>query len=322
MKYTKFTFLAPIFFLKINTDLNKGILVKHNIRISNNNDYIKGFIDGTDIFEHIGWVGVKELAGSTYAYAQGNISDLYERYEGAKSELDICFIFLRELQAFLTCLWEVEDHSSYVRDGFMYLHNQNDPKDGGLYRASVSAIPSTAVGLHVESVFSREHILEAKSIFKKFTDYSLEHLTDGGKYPHANPLDKELSRVSRAMGFTSSARNESILPMKIFNYCTALECLFTTDNAEISHKNAERVAALLGSDIEIKMRIYSTVKKAYGVRSKLTHGQPVNNNIDDLRKLASELDNILREIFKKDLDFLSLKNPELENHYLQLVFKE
>lgn len=322
MKYSKYTFLAPIFFLKISTDLNKGIAIKHNIRISNNNDYINTLFKVTDITEHIGWVGIKELSGSTYAYAHGNISDLYERYDRAESELDISFIFLRELQAFLTCLWEVEDHSSYVRDGFMYLHNPNNPKDGGLYRASVSAIPSTAEGFHVDSVFSREHILEAKNIFEDFTDYSLEHLTEGGKYPQSNPLDKDLSRVNRARALTSSARNESILPLKIFNYCTALECLFTTDNTEVSHKNAERVATLMGTDIENKMEIYSTVKKAYGVRSKLTHGQPVNANIDDLRILASKLDNILREILKTNLDFLNLKNLGLENYYLKQVFKE
>jgi hypothetical protein len=322
MKYSKYTFLAPIFFLKINTDLKKGITVKHNIRISNNNEYIEGLFKGTDITEHIGWVGIKELFGSTYAYAYGNISDLHERYEGVDSELDVCFLLLREIQSFLHCLWEVEDHSSYVRDGFMYLHNISDPKDGGLYRASLSAVPSTSEGLHVESIFSREHILEAKKIYEDYDDYTIEHLTEGGKYPLPNPLNKELSRTERSRSFVSIGRNQSILPLKIFNYCTALECLFTTDNTEVSHKNAERVAALIGTDLENKIKIYSTVKKAYGVRSKLTHGQAVNNNIDDLKILARDLDYILREIFKKDLEFLSLKNPELESYYLKLVLRD
>lgn len=322
MKYTKYTFLAPIFFLNINTDLNKGVLVKHNIRISNSDDYIKGLIKGTDILEHIGWVGVKELAGSTYAYAHGNIQDLYESYEGMKSELDVCFLFLREIQAFLDCLWEVEDHSCYVRDGFIYLHNTSDPKDGGLYRASLSAIPSTCEGLHIDSTFSREHILEAKGIFEKYDDYTFQHLTEGGKYPLPNPLTTELSRTERSMSFVFSARNQSILPLKIFNYCTALECLFTTDNTEVSHKNAERVAALLGTDIDNRMKIYSEVKKAYGVRSKLTHGQPVNNNIDELKSLARELDHILRVIFSKNLVEFDSNNKELERYFLELVLKK
>lgn len=322
MKYSKYTFIAPIHFLKISTELNKGITIKHNIRISNNTDYIKNLFEVTDITEHIGWVGIKELGGSTYASAHGSISDLYERYETAESELDICFLFLRELQAYLECLWEVEDHSSYVRDGFMYLHNPSDPKDGGLYKASLSSIPSTREGLHVESVFSREHILEAKSIYEKYDDYNLDHLTEGGKYPPANPLNKELSRLERSRSFVSIGRDQSILPLKVFNYCTALECLFTTDNSEVSHKNAERVAALLGTDRENKLKLYTTVKKAYGVRSKLTHGQPVNNNVEELRNLASDLDYILREIFKKNLDIFELKSSELEKYYLNLGFKD
>lgn len=320
MKYSRYTFLAPIHFLKINTFLSKGIAIKHNIRISNNNSFIANLFCETDIIEHIGQVGLKELDGSTYVYAQGDIPELYERFEGASTEIDVCFLFLREVSAFLSCLWEVEDHSSYVRDGFMYLHNLENPKNGGLYRASLSAVPSTCEGFHVESEFSRENILEAKKVFESYDDFSFKDLTEGGKYPLANPLDKELSRLERSKTFVSIARDQSILPLKVFNYCTALECLFTTDNSEVSHKNAERVASLIGTDVESKLKLFRTVKKAYGVRSKLTHGQPVNVNVEQLRILSMELDTMLREIYKKNLDEFNLNSNDLENYYLQLVF--
>lgn len=315
----KYTFIAPIHFIKINTQLNRGIVLMNNLRISNNNNYITQLFRNTDLYEHIGSDGYKDLEDSTYVYAEGNLADLHKHYGQREQEIDYCFIFLREISSFLETLWEIEDHNCYIRDGFFYLHNSKNPKDGTNCKASLSTITSTCEGYHVESVFSRENILEAISSYQKYGYFSFEQVNDGGRYPLLNPLNKEISRVARAKAFVSIARSQSILPLKIFNYCTALECLFTTDNTEVSHKNAERVAALIGSNLEGRLEIYKTVKKAYSVRSKLTHGQSITNKEEELKTISKDIDLIIRRIYNSDLEVFSLSKQDLEEYFMKLI---
>ena len=56
---------------------------------------------------------------------------------------------------------------------------------------------------------------------------------------------------------------------------TVLESILTTDDekTEITHRLAERVAALLTRNGEERVRIYRQVKELYNIRSKLIHGK-------------------------------------------------
>ncbi|MFE7064239.1 hypothetical protein ACFVAD_19090 [Sutcliffiella sp. NPDC057660] len=315
----KYTILIPIHFFNVSSSLNRGIQIKDNMRLSNSNTFIEQLFTSTDIYEYVGAVGYHELKDSTYIYAEGEIENLYEQYGKQDNYQNYCFLYLRNVSAFLETLWEVEDHSSYVRDGFIYLHNSDNPKDGKLQKSSLSAIPSTSEGFHVTSTFSREHILEAVEIYKDITPFEFNMLIDGGRYPQANPLGKELTRIERSQVFVSIARNQTILPLKIFNYCNALECLFTTDNTEVTHKIAERAAAVLGTSLEQKIEYFKSIKKAYGIRSRLTHGQAVNVIEDELKKHSKFLDDIMRQLYRaKPIDF-TLNNTQLEEYFLKIL---
>lgn len=140
-------------------------------------------------------------------------------------------------------------------------------------------------------------------------------------------LEKNFSRIGRALLFVKQARESRNLAYKISNYCSALETLFTTDNMELSHKLAERTAFFL-ADEDSKSEIFSIIKKAYTVRSKLTHGASLDQKqIDNLSEISSQTDRILRKAFMKILDDDKLRelfdsnNKRIDDYFMGLIMK-
>jgi hypothetical protein len=120
--------------------------------------------------------------------------------------------------------------------------------------------------------------------------------------------------------FVVGARRSSIFPMKIVNYCTALECLFTIGTQEINHKIAERVAVMLGTSSKDKKELYNVVKKAYSIRSKIVHGQYLKGSDDELASISKELDNILRQLIVGNHEVFSKDDKEAEDFFQDLIF--
>lgn len=140
-------------------------------------------------------------------------------------------------------------------------------------------------------------------------------------------LDKNFSRIGRALMFVKQARESRNIAFKISNYCSAFETLFTTDNAELSHKLAERSAFFIESERQ-KFDTYKKIKKAYGIRSKLTHGASIKQNEkDSLTKISLEIDSILRLIFNKIIEddkktiLFDSNNDKIDDYFEALIFK-
>ncbi|WP_211184721.1 HEPN domain-containing protein [Paenibacillus lemnae] len=271
------------------------------------------------MYEWIGAIGYHELKKATYIYVEGEVSDLHNTY-GLYENYKYCFAFLREISHYLELLWELKDHSSFVRDGFIHFHNCVNPKDGETQKASLSNVLSTNDGQHVITTFTREELNRASTKFNNLNfDFSVTR--SDGQYALMNPLTKDImDRSERVRSFIIVARCESILPFKIFNYCTALECLFTTDNTEVSHKIAERAALLIGESFDNRIEIFNLIKKAYGIRSKLTHGQAINESEENLIRYSQNLDEILRNIVNIHNEFMSYNKNQLEDFFTNLLF--
>jgi len=81
-----------------------------------------------------------------------------------------------------------------------------------------------------------------------------------------------------------------------------LESLYIADDKELSYKLAIRAAYLLGETPERRNEIFSTIKAAYGVRSKLVHGNEIKDKIKirpgmfvSMLELTYQVRQILRE---------------------------
>ncbi|MBD8015054.1 HEPN domain-containing protein [Planococcus wigleyi] len=315
----KYIFIAPVHFMEINSTLSKGIQLKDNIRISNNKDFIENLFDTTEIYEWIGNVGYRELKNSTYIYAQGNTADLIEKHGEEWNYLNYCFYFLRESQSFLHDLWHVKDHSSYVRDGFIYVYDETDKNPVELQKASLSQVSSNKSGEVQKTIFSKEEINLAKELYQNSEAYNLSSSRNGGRYPTLNPFGTDLSRIERAEAFVFMARGESVLPLKLINYCTALECLFTSDAAEVSHKMAERASVLFGATKEERINYFKLIKAAYSIRSKLTHGQAVNQKIEKVLETTQSIDELLRKILNEDHQIFLASQEDFESFFNDLL---
>lgn len=139
-------------------------------------------------------------------------------------------------------------------------------------------------------------------------------------------MEKGYSRAGRALRFVAAARGALNLAFKIANYCSALETLFTTESTELAHKLSERVAFFLGERGYDRRVVFTTVKGAYGVRSKLVHGDTLKpGQIEGLPMLSSQCDDYLREILRDIFSSENLKgifdshNEAIEEYFSGLI---
>lgn len=152
------------------------------------------------------------------------------------------------------------------------------------------------------------------------------YLSEAGSSSMRFMMEKGYARSGRAMQFVVAARRAQDIAFKITNYCSALETLFTTESTELAHKLAERVAFFLGERGHNRRTVFATVKSAYGIRSKLVHGDTLKSNqIDGLPALSSMCDvylrTILGEIFASDTlkAMFDSHNEAIEKYFTQLI---
>lgn len=160
----------------------------------------------------------------------------------------------------------------------------------------------------------------------KTTDLVEQYLSEANSSPLRFMMEKGYRRSGRAMQFVVAARRAQDLAFKIANYCSAFETLFTTDATELAHKLSERVAFFLGERAEDRRKVFTLVKSAYNIRSKLVHGDTLKQNqIDTLPALCTECDNALRkilwEIFHSDelKKIFDAHNDAIEEYFAALI---
>lgn len=247
------------------------------------------------------------------------------QYDLAKISNDELF----SLHNLMLGLWFVKDNSANLEA--LHLHFEK-----GSLAVSREWTPrfSNCSGEYEDTVFSLDDLDYAEKIIQKLytiSKFRLEEeveLVSGLQRSPTDLLDyKSTSRIDRAILFLSAARGFSLLPFKISNYIAVLECLFTTDSGEITHKVSERAALYIGGDTEAKTNNYYLIKSAYGLRSKFFHGQPLENkhNTNEKQKyLSKDIDHILRIIINRiintDFEKFTADKKELDDFFDSLVF--
>ena len=160
----------------------------------------------------------------------------------------------------------------------------------------------------------------------KTSDLVEDYLSEADSSPSRFMLEKGYKRSGRAMQFVVAARRAQDLAFKIANYCSAFETLFTTDATELAHKLSERAAFFLGERGENRRKVFTLVKNAYSIRSKLVHGDTLKQNqIDALPALSMECDHALRRILSEIFQSDDLKrifdahNEAIEEYFATLI---
>ena len=318
----KYIFVTQIFNLEIPTSLNRGKEIRPGARITNNKEKILEIIDYPIFKKNMGPFSYDEFTTTpgVHYIAAGEINAKGEVRDKVGNSLK--FFFLREIQNFIYELWIVRDNNVYIRDGFLLLYDKNI-EDGYLYKASVSAIISKSDLSEGTTKFTPS---ELDLVIQGWSPYEIdedEYNIDKWKNPNDIVFRKRDDVTPKIRGFYNvvAANSSSLLPMKILFYCAALEALFSYEKTdEISHKIAERVALFIGKNTEDKISIFSQVKKAYSIRSRVIHGSYFKDNeLNGLGEVSKNLDNILRTVYTSPkLDELDLSDAVAFQQYFLL----
>lgn len=231
------------------------------------------------------------------------------------------FGLLRKIQHFVIDLWNIKDNNVYIFEGFLLVYSK-EINDGFTFKGTLSAVTSKANLDNKYTTFSKKELeplidkmetIDFHELFISETDHRTPTHDHFFKYNKTN-------RIDRAAYFVLEARASHTFPIKIVSYCTALECLFTTSQIELSHRISERVATLVGGDKKNKVNTYELVKKAYDVRSKIVHGSSLKGVNDDLLDISFQLDRFLRRFISENHDVFSKSDEEINEYFLLNLF--
>jgi hypothetical protein len=106
---------------------------------------------------------------------------------------------------------------------------------------------------------------------------------------------------------------------------SCLEALLSTDSSELSHKLAERVAVFIGKNGAERKAKFSTLKRAYNVRSTVLHGDVLTSQ-KDLHVVSQEVDEVVRDILSILLNTDDLKTvfegkkEDIDSYFTDLLF--
>jgi hypothetical protein len=234
----------------------------------------------------------------------------------------ILLVILSWINGLLESAWFIKEHVMTCDAAFL----RAETPSGVSWSSNFLAVrPSFANGYSAKEKVI-EMSIEGLKEWSKINDLVNGYLYEKESLPHRFMMEKGYSRSGRALRFVAAARQALDLAFKIANYCSALETLFTTESTELAHKLSERVAFFLGERGHNRRAVFTTVKGAYGIRSKLVHGDTLKpSQIEGLPVLSSQCDVYLREILLEIFNSEILKsifdshNEAIEEHFSGLI---
>jgi hypothetical protein len=316
---TQSIFIAALQGLTITEDLGDGLdIIPHNrnenfpkIKLTNNLSFIQKY-SHADFTEEIGLIEHRNLfdLAPAVVFSEGHFDN--------EKITDIAFLnrHLDLLRIFFHCLWAVKDNAVDYELGFLFYAS---PLGHGTASNQFTGANYNCTGTFANTEFSVQEINQATELLKK--TFILEE--------RRNPViikAPEVGKIAISNYFVQNARISSDLGIKIANYCSALETLFTNDITELSHKLAERVSLFLESEIEKRKDIFKVVKKAYDFRSKVVHGAMLDKKqLENFQTLTTKLDDICRRVVTycyttEDSDHVfMLSVDKQEEYFLNLI---
>lgn len=310
----KSLFIAGVEYLTVTENLGRGDRFGNVFRITNDKDVIRELLPPT--FVHA--AGELEtqylLSGEPVIYCEEEFSP-----QDNAEALNHLALRLKEVGVFLHLLWYERDNAVCTDLGYFIGGLNSHCPD--VHRSSFGGPRCTATGDRPTMSVSRQELRRVRERFEMRTPSDISESTQ--------ILEESLSRWARADYFVQGARASADNGIKIANYCTALEALFSTDNLELSHKLAERIAFFVENDPAKRLDLYRSMKRVYSVRSKVVHGVHGGGNLaDQIRQAATICDDICRRSLVRILaeeylhnQFLKEEPDEgLEDFFLKRIF--
>jgi Apea-like HEPN len=279
----KYIYITALIDFSISESLKSPVEVKDGLYITNNPSHTAAYLSTSNIVT-VGTLEARLLTSSTpvlYRFDNQSVP------ETAHVEV---VNFLREVQAFLTATWLIEDNSANCELAFAFCQETQHTHSNSLALHNVLH-NGTKRAMLVDRVQLQDICALHRSNFagRRMQDAPL----------HTN-FRRSTRRLSRAILFLQQARSADDLGQKIANYCSFFEATLSTSSAELSHQLSERVAFFLCDTAAERLATFKEIKKAYGVRSKIVHGDVLTQGaIDSLVKVSSVCDETARKLVRK-----------------------
>ena len=224
-------------------------------------------------------------------------------------------------QQFLLSLWLIKDHSANSDEAHMVLLDR-PTGSAEVYTQRVPFLITKADCGRTTTTFTKAEVDQAVAHFR-----ALEVLIPQREwYPDAERHSALVvkSRLYRAIYSAEIARASAEIGVKIAFYCIAFEALFSTAKEAIAHQIAERAAVLIETDAAARLAFYQAIKKVYGIRSTVVHGDALSaEKLAEFKEISRRTDERLRKaiqrIFAEQvlLDLFTTKSPqEIEAFFL------
>jgi hypothetical protein len=307
----KYAYLTGIIDLKFKEKLKNPIEIKDGIFLSNNALHTAGLIK-TDKLITIGSLEAKIL---TTDYP------VIYRVADEKNPLDAhteVVNLLRETQAFLMAVWLHRDNSANCELGFALCQENEHTHSNAL-----ALHYSKSDGTKGQTVLNPEELRSVCDIQASFMQGAREQ--DRAKHTYFRGTN---NRLNRGALFLRQARSSEDLGQKVANYCSFFETLLSTSANELSHQLAERCAFFLDDTPAERFSRFKQIKKAYGVRSKIVHGDTLNTSaIESLPDISRSCDDAARKAFRLIINHAEIaeifkqgKNESLDAFMQNLIF--
>ncbi|MEJ1127791.1 hypothetical protein V9L20_09430 [Variovorax sp. CCNWLW225] len=307
----RYAFATALIDFQIDSMLKSPVAIKNGLFVTNNPGHVARFLQTSHIVT-IGSLEAKPLTGgSVVLYRVDDLPDI------SQASVEV-INFLREVQAFLTAAWLKKDNSANCELAFSF--GQETPH----VHSNSLALQYTDHSGGRKSIKVDEGLLAE---ICKLHATSFQGVTQQN-FPAHTVFRKSIARLDRGMKFLQQARSSDDLGQKVANYCSFFEALLSTSASELSHQLSERIAFLLSDDPNKRLGFFKDVKKAYGVRSKIVHGDILTAGvIASLVDVARTCDEFARSLVLKivqephlDALFNTGSNELLDAYMLNLIF--
>jgi|GEM_PF-6767218 len=322
MNIIKCNFLIGLHNITIDNkiDLKNGIELTKGFFMTNNKSIISELVTK----DFIPVMGLNEYENihtlSLVVYRRGGIPE--EEFDERKDLI----AFLKFNALLCQALWLIKDNAVLIELGHLiYVNNRLKTLHSNYLNVMYSN--------HLGESTTEEYTLDELQKIPEILTFLLS-ISEGKANQNYTNIINEYNRIERAFIFIQSARATYDVGVKVGQYCTAFECLFSVSNTELKHRLSETIGFLLGVDQASKRKIYNDMQKAYDLRSSVVHGDTISSKYSKqeyqlLKETAKNCDNYLREIFNKffvDKNLFEIyahkSNEELQSHILDMIFKD
>lgn len=294
------------------------------LTLSTRSDRLQNFL--TENFKcSIGLIGSTSLLGSQHfvfaAFTADDIDQLLPGHRGqpevTRMLLEIVLVWLRGL---LRASWLVKDNCMSCEGAFAIYPTEGPPisaSSNSLFELNITCNGRKSEQCHV----TMTDLANIIALHDK-----VETVLADCRHEHGDAFVGKRSRIVRFFEFLQCARTSYSLPLRIAHYCSALEALFATSTAELSHRLSERIAHLAGTTRDERVAAYALAKEAYAMRSQVVHGAPLSkSSIPRVHSMCSEMDALLRTLLQriiadpKMLALLSSSHEEMDEFFLHCL---